>query len=503
MKAGKWQHPQFGEIEITPADLHQFKENFDKRVRGTDIAVDISHQPDKGAVGWFKELRVDGDKLMAKVAWTEEGANLIKSGKYRYFSPEFMFQWKDPESGQVYKDVLFGGALTNRPFLKNMDPIEFSETLDPIYGEIGVVWFSEDDANNSEDDDDRFDPDGDGDDDSTADPEKNPDWESDVRKGYLPWHKLSKAQQQQLTKSGFTKADADRARAQWKNHQKMSEPDSEQAKAKAAQEARSKKYGIGIKENGSVTKPSEYANVPDDDFADPVNYAYPVDPDHVMAAYRYFAKAKNQQVYTPAERKIVAQRIIDHLPDKYKDEAKKVFKFEDPDQTGTKNLNPDDGSSSEHPIEDEDAGKFSETQNKNQSHGGGNMTVSMEEYQKALDRIQQLEAEHRRMKMSEKVREFVKAGKVVPAQQEKLVDLLVGMNEEQVAKFSEVIEASPAVVKFSEETGFGGDPGTPQNPEDLLAELTEKYIKEGKNHREAAALAFSELESRGIKLDSI
>src|SRR3990170_1052465 len=47
---------------------------------------------------------------------------------------------------------------------------------------------------------------------------------------------------------------------------------------KKAQQARSKKYGIGIKAGGNVTKPADYADVPEDQFADPVNFRYPLSP---------------------------------------------------------------------------------------------------------------------------------------------------------------------------------------------------------------------------------
>jgi len=46
------------------------------------------------------------------------------------------------------------------------------------------------------------------------------------------------------------------------------EEKSEREKAKEAQEARAKKYGIGIKEGGHVTKPSQYKDVAEDDFLD-------------------------------------------------------------------------------------------------------------------------------------------------------------------------------------------------------------------------------------------
>ncbi len=40
---------------------------------------------------------------------------------------------------------------------------------------------------------------------------------------------------------------------------------------KAAQKARSARYGIGVKDGGNVTKPSKWSSVPDGQWGDPVN----------------------------------------------------------------------------------------------------------------------------------------------------------------------------------------------------------------------------------------
>jgi hypothetical protein len=81
-------------------------------------------------------------------------------------------------------------------------------------------------------------------------------------------------------------------------------------KAKKAQEARAKKYGIAVKEGGNVTKPSEYESILDDEFADPVNYRYPIDESHVKAALSYWGMPKNREQYTAEEVKTITQRIL-------------------------------------------------------------------------------------------------------------------------------------------------------------------------------------------------
>jgi len=80
--------------------------------------------------------------------------------------------------------------------------------------------------------------------------------------------------------------------------------------AREAREARSKKYKIGIKEGGHVTKPGEWESVPDDQWLDPVNYRYPCpDADQTRAAASYWGKADNQKQYNSEERSIINERL--------------------------------------------------------------------------------------------------------------------------------------------------------------------------------------------------
>jgi len=79
---------------------------------------------------------------------------------------------------------------------------------------------------------------------------------------------------------------------------------------KKAQQARSTKYGIGIKDGGNVTKPSKYTDIPDEEFADPVNYRYPINADHCQAALSYWGMPKNREQYTAEEVKTITNRIL-------------------------------------------------------------------------------------------------------------------------------------------------------------------------------------------------
>ena len=81
---------------------------------------------------------------------------------------------------------------------------------------------------------------------------------------------------------------------------------------KQAQEARSKKYNIAIKDGGHVTKPGEWSNVDDDEFLDPVNYRYPCpDADQTRSAAAYWGKPDNQTQYSSEEKALISKRLAE------------------------------------------------------------------------------------------------------------------------------------------------------------------------------------------------
>lgn len=133
MRTGKWKHPLYGNFQITDNTLTNIITNFDNKVRGVDISFDLEHggTAHKGeAVCWVKKLIKKGSKLFAEVEWTEFGKKKVQEKSFRYFSPEFKFVYQDDETGKKYNNVLLGGGLTNRPFIKNMSPVMLSEDIE-------------------------------------------------------------------------------------------------------------------------------------------------------------------------------------------------------------------------------------------------------------------------------------------------------------------------------------------------------------------------------------
>ena len=79
-----------------------------------------------------------------------------------------------------------------------------------------------------------------------------------------------------------------------------------------------------------MTKPGEWANVPDEDFLDPVNYRYPCpNADQVRAAAGYWGHPDNQAQYSSEEKAIINKRL---------DAMEKKFKIgsHNPQKGGTK-----------------------------------------------------------------------------------------------------------------------------------------------------------------------
>lgn len=129
LRVGKFNHPTYGAFEITTQTLAEMKSNFDLKVRGVDMAFDYFHESDKEAAGWVTslELRENGLELWATVEWTPKAQQKLAERELRYFSPDFTFSWTDPEKNVAFDNVLFGGGLTNRPFVKEMTAIVADE----------------------------------------------------------------------------------------------------------------------------------------------------------------------------------------------------------------------------------------------------------------------------------------------------------------------------------------------------------------------------------------
>lgn len=130
LRTGKFTHPSYGELEITLSFLESLKKNFEAKVRKIDCSIDYSHESEKEAAGWMQELYLAEDAnapghmgLFAKTRWTPKGSTVLSDREYRYLSADFVGNYIDPETLQEYGPTLLGAGLTNRPFIKGMEPV--------------------------------------------------------------------------------------------------------------------------------------------------------------------------------------------------------------------------------------------------------------------------------------------------------------------------------------------------------------------------------------------
>jgi phage I-like protein len=124
---GEYTHEVYGKIKMTVERAQNMARNIISKVRGIDLAIDYGHDSGGEAAGWVTSAEARHDGLWLFVEWTEAAASAIREGKYRYFSPEYVDEWIHPQSLEKFKDVMVGGGLTNRPFLKNILPVNLSE----------------------------------------------------------------------------------------------------------------------------------------------------------------------------------------------------------------------------------------------------------------------------------------------------------------------------------------------------------------------------------------
>jgi len=130
MPVGTYAHPVYGDLKFTHERLLNYAASVNNRIRKIDPDIDYDHKARfDHAAGWVKNAEVRSNGLWLYVTWTPTAQQKLRDGEYKYFSPEFQDEWTDPSTGVTYKDVLFGGGLTNRPFLKDLVPINLSEMV--------------------------------------------------------------------------------------------------------------------------------------------------------------------------------------------------------------------------------------------------------------------------------------------------------------------------------------------------------------------------------------
>ena len=131
---GSWDHPMYGMSYFGKHNAETMARNFNEGVHGTQVlTTDYEHGLDtaKGtkASGQILDMEVRDDGLYWFIEFTPTASKEILNGEWRFFSPEYHDAWENPMDQVIHADVARGGALTNKPWIKGMMPLNFSELL--------------------------------------------------------------------------------------------------------------------------------------------------------------------------------------------------------------------------------------------------------------------------------------------------------------------------------------------------------------------------------------
>lgn len=136
-RTGNFTDPRYGNFSITPTHLEQMVANFNNRVLGQDVFLDVAHRPNDGAAGKFVRLSVENGRLRGLVEWTAFGQQAVKERGFTYLSAEYHENWADNEKQQPHGCVLLGAGLTTRPVIKHLEPVQLS--LDSLTADLDGV----------------------------------------------------------------------------------------------------------------------------------------------------------------------------------------------------------------------------------------------------------------------------------------------------------------------------------------------------------------------------
>lgn len=129
-------HPTAGELRFDRAFAERVVANF-KAYPG-EIPTDYDHGTEKAsgdpstgiAAGWVRDLRLEDGGVFAYVDPTPRALSLVEAGEYRFASPTVHFDWTNPTTGKAVGPTLLSLALTNRPFIRGMLPVEIATFSD-------------------------------------------------------------------------------------------------------------------------------------------------------------------------------------------------------------------------------------------------------------------------------------------------------------------------------------------------------------------------------------
>lgn len=130
--AGSYNTVPYGPMDFNQATLQQFADNFEAGAARNDVPIDVDHEGSGhggAAAGWLTRKSEGGGGLEARAdglwakdpKWNSLGKQLVGDDQYRYISPEWSFNYQDPQNSTQHGAVLVAASLVNKPLFRNMN----------------------------------------------------------------------------------------------------------------------------------------------------------------------------------------------------------------------------------------------------------------------------------------------------------------------------------------------------------------------------------------------
>lgn len=130
-------------FRLDPADVAGVIARSMALASNNELLIDFDHRSmapqaiaDTRAAGWIKDLKLEGERVMASVVWTPEGRRALRGRSYRFISPVFNNLKSD---GRVV--LIVGAGLVNDPALPQLRQLASKErsSMDPIEQIAGLL----------------------------------------------------------------------------------------------------------------------------------------------------------------------------------------------------------------------------------------------------------------------------------------------------------------------------------------------------------------------------
>jgi hypothetical protein len=130
---GSWTHPIFSDTTIDKPTAEKLVKNFNDKVMGRDLVIEYDHGLDKAkggkAAGKVIKEEARDDGLYGLVEFNDVAKQEIENGEWHFMSNSHYDAWTHPQTGQTHEFVPENPSLTNRPYVRGMAPLNFSEIV--------------------------------------------------------------------------------------------------------------------------------------------------------------------------------------------------------------------------------------------------------------------------------------------------------------------------------------------------------------------------------------